>query len=284
MIIIILIFFHRDISVLPSIAYTFRDGPWRFCWILYGIDPRKDSKYAKYQQVDTRKPVSPGTTVQPERNTRLTRGNNPFAVSVNTVNSTSASAKSQVFSAEATEPSTRSALYQLCDIGNEDIKSIINNPAYIKEVPTKRSGYYYDCVAHFLRDAVRRKIEDVKDRNDQESYESLVKSLPEKVEKEKEALLLGHSTEEIANDLGTMSNSFIDRIERGDIYADDSDYEDIEDIEDIEEIEEDEDIEDNGNEDDDDEDDDDDIVRSINKLDKGKRVRLEDLELDELLK
>lgn len=34
---------------LPYVTYIYRSGPWRFCNIKLGIDPRSDSKYWKYQ-------------------------------------------------------------------------------------------------------------------------------------------------------------------------------------------------------------------------------------------
>ncbi|KAK9483025.1 RNA polymerase III transcription factor IIIC subunit-domain-containing protein [Lipomyces starkeyi] len=34
---------------LPYVAFTWKSGPWRATYTKYGIDPRKDKKYAKYQ-------------------------------------------------------------------------------------------------------------------------------------------------------------------------------------------------------------------------------------------
>ena len=33
---------------LNTVAYTFRTGPWRECWVKFGIDPRTDKKYYMY--------------------------------------------------------------------------------------------------------------------------------------------------------------------------------------------------------------------------------------------
>lgn len=34
---------------LPFISYIYKSGPWRFCNILYGVDPRTDKSFWKYQ-------------------------------------------------------------------------------------------------------------------------------------------------------------------------------------------------------------------------------------------
>ncbi|KAI9016341.1 RNA polymerase III transcription factor IIIC subunit-domain-containing protein [Phycomyces nitens] len=285
---------HKGIKiVLPSLAYTFRDGPWRSCWISFGMDPRKDPKYARYQQIYIRK-LSPHGTITTEKFPRSKRKTLPrFLIPEPSDNTNSGSAENSKIN-DPTEPSPNAALYQLCDIQNEDIKKVVNNPAYVKDFPTKHAGFYYNCVLICLRNAIRKKHNDMKERGVCEIDHDLEKDLPEQIEKEKEAILQADVSEESTNafeernrapkGLEGMTNSFIDRMENGDIYADDDS--DMDDIDEYEDMEADEDIEEevNEDEDDDDDDDDEDIIRGLNKLDKGKRVRLQDLELDELLK
>jgi general transcription factor 3C polypeptide 5 (transcription factor C subunit 1) len=40
--------------LLPMVSYYFLSGPWRYCWVKYGYDPRKDPEARKYQVVDFR--------------------------------------------------------------------------------------------------------------------------------------------------------------------------------------------------------------------------------------
>eukprot|EP01127_Copromyxa_protea_P023229 TRINITY_DN8644_c0_g1_i1.p1 TRINITY_DN8644_c0_g1~~TRINITY_DN8644_c0_g1_i1.p1 ORF type:complete len:434 (-),score=79.56 TRINITY_DN8644_c0_g1_i1:35-1216(-) len=42
--------------VLPTIAYYFKSGPWRVCWVRLGYDPRKDPESYIYQSIDFRIP------------------------------------------------------------------------------------------------------------------------------------------------------------------------------------------------------------------------------------
>lgn len=38
--------FHKNLTnALAHSAYTFHNGPWRDCWVKYGLDPRKDQQY-----------------------------------------------------------------------------------------------------------------------------------------------------------------------------------------------------------------------------------------------
>ena len=39
---------------LVYIAYAHREGPWRRCWVPFGLDPRTDKKYRLYQTMDLR--------------------------------------------------------------------------------------------------------------------------------------------------------------------------------------------------------------------------------------
>lgn len=41
-------------KALPLYRYLYCDGPWRKSWVLYGIDPKKDKLFYKYQIVDLR--------------------------------------------------------------------------------------------------------------------------------------------------------------------------------------------------------------------------------------
>lgn len=40
--------------IVPYLAYTIQDGPWRKAWIKYGYDPRKDPIARFYQTLDFR--------------------------------------------------------------------------------------------------------------------------------------------------------------------------------------------------------------------------------------
>ncbi len=40
--------------MLPATAYYFLSGPWRYCWVRFGYDPRKDPEARRLQVVDFR--------------------------------------------------------------------------------------------------------------------------------------------------------------------------------------------------------------------------------------
>lgn len=60
--------------ILPIFGFCFIDGPWRNCWVRYGVDPRTDARYRMHQIVQCRnnlisealEPASPGADNVPE--------------------------------------------------------------------------------------------------------------------------------------------------------------------------------------------------------------------------
>ncbi|SAM09234.1 hypothetical protein [Absidia glauca] len=127
-----------SISVLPYFAYSFQNGPWRECWVKYGVDPRLDQCYAIYQQLDIRMNQSqPGTSSY----VRAKRPN-PLSTLSASYNMSSNSSHSQTSKNETTRhvfdgqivPS-HSAWYQVCDIIDPDFACIFHSTDYMHAGP-----------------------------------------------------------------------------------------------------------------------------------------------------
>ncbi|ORX49133.1 hypothetical protein DM01DRAFT_1338319 [Hesseltinella vesiculosa] len=139
-------------DALPHFAYTFQTGPWRDCWIPYGLDPRKNKKYHIYQQLDFRISPQAKTKVRAQRALHVRnhvdqdarRGGLPSEPSV--------------YEFDGERIPSRSAWFQMCDITDPDFVDIICNPNYLHDgPPTKRYGYYYPSAFLAVRAGIREK-------------------------------------------------------------------------------------------------------------------------------
>ncbi|KAL1930836.1 hypothetical protein VTP01DRAFT_9973 [Rhizomucor pusillus] len=174
---------------LVANAYTFRSGPWRECWIKYGVDPRTDPMYNIYQNVDARRII---TGHQRAEMQHIQRRRKPrFLPDVPRASEAAHESKGQnvkedpdayIFDGLHLRPSVN---YLLCDITDPDVTPIINNPKYLKSTWTKLSGWYYSCAYERLRMVVRKKLEELTKHGSASPYPNILDGLDELVEKEK---------------------------------------------------------------------------------------------------
>ncbi|KAI9497095.1 RNA polymerase III transcription factor IIIC subunit-domain-containing protein [Zychaea mexicana] len=168
-------------GALNANAYTFRTGPFRECWIKYGIDPRKDQKYHVYQNVDIRGTMELSHSRMGRRGTnRLLEAKihkTPLSNEVNEEQRTS-----HLFDGRGAVP--KSALLCLCDVTDTDFKTLIYSPGYMKSVCTKRSGFYYDCVYDRIRVLIKKKVYEYKLTGKAASLTNATQGLEEAIAKE----------------------------------------------------------------------------------------------------
>ncbi|KAG0169922.1 General transcription factor 3C polypeptide 5 [Apophysomyces sp. BC1021] len=137
---------HKHIrSAFPPNAYTFINGPWRDCWVRYGVDPRKDVKYSKYQLIDIRRPDRGKTGAQESARAKRNRYLPRFAehsLTTGDVPNQARQKKEDEGSNRTPGPDAKSAaeqicMYQLCDLPDIGLDSLVENPAYLKPTCSK---------------------------------------------------------------------------------------------------------------------------------------------------
>ncbi|KAI8372820.1 RNA polymerase III transcription factor IIIC subunit-domain-containing protein, partial [Radiomyces spectabilis] len=181
---------------LVSLGYTFANGPWRECWVRYGLDPRKDRKYAIYQILDVRRTTRGSGTSGPRPvRTRLA----PRSTLSNSRISTN---NGHIF--DGKNKATLTAMFQLCDVTDPDINPLIHNQTYMRSVCTKITGFYYACTLERIRTAVRKKQDEFRSKGEASRISNLevglAKDIVEEVAKEeREAAAAAESASQAAN-------------------------------------------------------------------------------------
>ncbi|GAA5804473.1 hypothetical protein HPULCUR_009968 [Helicostylum pulchrum] len=172
---------------LARYSYTFTNGPWQNCWVKYGIDPRTDPKYRKYQVIDIRKHF----TVKDRLSLSIHKKTSE--------DSKDTRSKTQFIFDGVTVPGASSS-YQLCDITDPDLVRLMENPKYIKPKANKESGYYYKCVFKRIRHVLRIKYESLVETGIAQQVEDIEEGLLEEIEKVKEESKKNGSVEEEEDD------------------------------------------------------------------------------------
>ncbi|KAI8637625.1 RNA polymerase III transcription factor IIIC subunit-domain-containing protein [Parasitella parasitica] len=168
--------YHKYITKgLVHIAYTFQTGPWRECWVKYGINPKSNPKYYIYQQIDIRRIYKEGQTKRAiYRKTRA-----------------SSTAKSEVprqmpnqhvFDGKIVPGA--SCMYQICDLTDPDFTPITHNQDYIKQYSTKYGGFFYKCVFERLRKKLKLKYGELVDTGSAAPAQNIEEGLADDIAKE----------------------------------------------------------------------------------------------------
>ena len=92
---------------LPLIAYHTRTGPWRACWIKFGVDPKSSPEYRMYQLMDVRMRNEKPGTVKMGMTRLLSNGQSSASIS---------------------EQDTKDerAIIQMCDITDPSFQFLVN--------------------------------------------------------------------------------------------------------------------------------------------------------------
>ncbi|KAK9429052.1 RNA polymerase III transcription factor IIIC subunit-domain-containing protein [Lipomyces doorenjongii] len=135
---------------LPYVAFTWKSGPWRATYTKYGIDPRKDKKYAKYQTEyfriapkDEEEGKRPGRTV-PLKDEEDVDDTKPPDVDVPT----------HIFDGIHL-PAGRS--FQLCDITDPVLAELVQHGG-LRDEADEKDGWYKATTMSKIRRIIRLKL------------------------------------------------------------------------------------------------------------------------------
>ncbi|KAI8083091.1 RNA polymerase III transcription factor IIIC subunit-domain-containing protein [Halteromyces radiatus] len=183
-------------EALASIAYSFQNGPWRDCWVKYGVDPKEDQRYAMYQQVDIRMGHATSNTASNKRYVRAKR-NRELPVFANEQEQQDPSSSTEndgvqtpsyIFDGHSIP--TRSSWYQVCDITDPDFDCILRSSKYLHSgPPTKRHGFYYASAFEAARNALRQKHQQLMETGQCVRMPNMDKGLDDKIQKDKDTLV-----------------------------------------------------------------------------------------------
>jgi general transcription factor 3C polypeptide 5 (transcription factor C subunit 1) len=131
------------------VGYSFRAGPWRDSLVKYGVDPRKDPKYRKYQtlmfQLD-RRAESNNTTSTTTNNNTTSNTSNP-----------STTWQSHIFDGEHITHSGKT--WQICDVTDPLLASIFATSNLQETCDEHHFGWYHNGTLCKARAIMRDKME-----------------------------------------------------------------------------------------------------------------------------
>lgn len=132
------------------VGYTFKAGPWRDCLIKYGVDPRSDPKYRKYQtlmfQLDKRAANASGDKTS-RWNRSLRHIPHPDDVEKS----------SHLF--DGKHITLNGKTWQVCDITDPVVKDIFDTEDIRSECDLTHFGWYHDGTVCKARVIMREKME-----------------------------------------------------------------------------------------------------------------------------
>jgi general transcription factor 3C polypeptide 5 (transcription factor C subunit 1) len=138
---------------LPYVTYIYQSGPWRFCNVKLGINPKQDSKYWVYQSEYFRIPSL--KFVAPKDHTKR--------IVPSTITDKSEIAISDhLFFSGTSLPST--VTYQIGDILDSDITTIIKDhqsafgSTFLRETPDFQDGWINKQTMEVIRRIIRYKL------------------------------------------------------------------------------------------------------------------------------
>lgn len=180
-------------KILPVFAFCLVDGPWRNCWLKYGVDPRSDPRYRMYQVVQCRnnliseslEPAEHGTEDVPE------------------------------YQFYGTTAGTHFGSYQFIDIHYKPLTDLVQSATPVTAC-MKQDGWFPKGFVNNVRRIIRRRWLDVMREKDPEAlsrHNEAVQSARERKQKQSQQ---SHSTTDLVDEDGD---------EDGDEDEEDDDYE-----------------------------------------------------------
>ncbi|KAI9256969.1 RNA polymerase III transcription factor IIIC subunit-domain-containing protein [Sporodiniella umbellata] len=185
--------FHSVIKKIAiHVSYLFVNGPYRECWIKYGVDPRKSPEYYIYQVLNARI-AQRGQRNQTYRKAPVVVVKKGFAKNTERSEDKKDEETSTPYDVKHIfdgKTLGKNSAYQVCDFTDPQLVSILNNPDYMKESCSLGPGYYYASVYNYARELMRTKNELIKQNLPSEttvlSHEEILKLIHEEKEKQSE--------------------------------------------------------------------------------------------------
>ncbi|XP_050414774.1 general transcription factor 3C polypeptide 5 [Patella vulgata] len=165
--------------VLPLVSYFMTTGPWRSLWVKFGYDPRKDPAAKKYQTLDFRRKQRGAGDRMPIGHKRSS-----YSYSLPTTVNKPRSTIAQISTAhldgsevEKKEPSAflestyrfrpdvlppyRQMFYQMCDIEDEKVQTLLNQNNNQETVCTEKEGWCIPDFYELARDILYQHVENI---------------------------------------------------------------------------------------------------------------------------
>ncbi|KXN87859.1 Transcription factor tau subunit sfc1 [Leucoagaricus sp. SymC.cos] len=151
----------RDIlnskPLLPLVCYVFQDGPWRDTLVKFQYDPRKEPRARFYQRLYFRNanhPISRPSVVtrRQDRSSTSIQARNLSEHGESEVDKKS----SHIFDGKIITKET--AAFQLCDISDPMLKSMIQDPDSLRDVCHERDGWYSNHAFERIKAVLRHKF------------------------------------------------------------------------------------------------------------------------------
>ena len=164
-------------------CYSFRSGPWKDALIKYGLDPRKDPSYRKYQtlnfQINTKDTTSTPSTKQSKSGANWTR-----AERVHKDSSSDDRPPSHIFDGQ--HISTNGKMWQVCDLTEPCLAGLLSTSSLRETCDTFTSGWYHNgtwCTARvMMRDQIGVLLSGSQtSTDDHEVYRTLVAEMPDEL-------------------------------------------------------------------------------------------------------
>lgn len=137
------------------VAYHFRSGPWKDALVKYGVDPRQDPTYGKYQtlsfQLLSKDKIMEAAKKMPGGKNRWLRSERPKRDV-----DTSKTETNHIF--DGTSVTTNGKTWQICDIVDPVLKHLIVSAAMRKTCDVHTWGWYHNGTLATLRIIMRDKI------------------------------------------------------------------------------------------------------------------------------
>ncbi|KAF0391087.1 hypothetical protein F8M41_010778 [Gigaspora margarita] len=224
--------------LLPMVAYLMLNGPWRDCWLRYGYDPRKNKEARFYQATDIRNNRRP---VRLERAKRLLRVQADLTNEMDELSLLPENyiKTTHIFDGKTAERDV--AIYQLCDVTDPLMRSIIDSPDSVQDICTERDGHYKRSAMLKMRNIMRKKFKALLEGTviDDKEFEELLRDSnsengdgDEEEEEEEEGDPSANRVEELMRDLQNAKDQVEGELmqdEEGNLYELDelNEYDDI---------------------------------------------------------
>ncbi|KAJ8523431.1 hypothetical protein ONZ45_g22 [Pleurotus djamor] len=135
--------------LLPLVCYVFQDGPYRDTLVRFGYDPRKDPAARIYQRIyfrNSNHPIERPSVIN-KRQDRVTRPEDRTEMERKT---------SHIFDGVSLAKET--AAFQLCDIVDPMLKTMIQGGDDLRDVCDERDGWYSSHALERIKSVLRYKF------------------------------------------------------------------------------------------------------------------------------
>lgn len=123
---------HHELGrVLPAFAYCMVDGPYRNCWVRYGVDPRADRQYRVYQAVQCRNNLAAEGLGGP------------------------GAAPPHIFTGQGAGPTF--SQFQFCDMPYAPVRRLVESTEGLQSVCGKTDGWYPPGTTRLLRKLMKER-------------------------------------------------------------------------------------------------------------------------------